>query len=227
MRRETELGLSTRIRYQVFGSRVSGVFSLGGDLKLFQKLIRARDRSALTNYARECVDLVYWYAVNYKLPITTISLVQGRAMGGGLEAALAGDVVVAERQSSMGFPEVLFNMFPGMGAYSLLLQRLPPKKAEQLIRSGRLYSAEELHDIGLVDVLADEGKGEEAVEEYIRQTQRKSKGHHALRRAINGVYPLRFDELLSVVDVWVDAALDLDDADLKTMERIGQAQIAR
>ena len=54
-------------------------------------------------------------------------------MGGGFEAALAGDVVVAERQSSMGFPEVLFNMFPGMGGHTLLLQRLPSKRAEQLL----------------------------------------------------------------------------------------------
>ena len=94
-----------------------------------------------------------------------------------------------------------------------------------IIQSGRLYSAEELYEIGLVDVIADEGKGEEAVTEYIRQTQRKSKGHFALREAIDRVHSLAFDDLLSVVDIWVEAALNLDESDLRTMERFSQAQM--
>ena len=55
---------------------------------------------------------------SFNLPFTTISLVQGDALGGGFEAALCGDIIIAEKQARFGFPEVLFNLFPGMGAYN-------------------------------------------------------------------------------------------------------------
>src|SRR3972149_4441233 len=56
--------------------------------------------------------------------LTTISLVQGDALGGGFETALSSDVIIAEQSAAMGLPEVLFNLFPGMGAYSLLTRRI-------------------------------------------------------------------------------------------------------
>jgi enoyl-CoA hydratase/carnithine racemase len=150
IRDELDSGREQRLRYQILTSRIPGVFSLGGDLALFRRLIRNRDRDALLRYACACIDLVYTNAVNYKLPVVTISLIQGQALGGGFEAALAANVVVAERQSKLGLPEVMFNMFPGMGAYQLLTRRLTAAKAEELILSGRTYSAEELHQMGLV-----------------------------------------------------------------------------
>ena len=143
---EVERGLERRLRYQVFASDVPGIFSLGGDLRLFRRYICARDRAALRAYALSCVDIVHDNATGYGLPITTISLVQGDALGGGFEAALAAHVVVAERQCKMGLPEILFNLFPGMGAAQLLARRLPPARAEAFISSGQTYDAEELFE---------------------------------------------------------------------------------
>jgi len=57
---------------------------------------------------------------------------------------------VAEKNAKMGLPEIMFNLFPGMGAYHLLCRRLPAVKAEQLILSGHTYSADELHEMGVV-----------------------------------------------------------------------------
>jgi DSF synthase len=54
------------------------------------------------------------------LPILTVGLVQGAALGGGFEALLSFDYVVAERDATFGLPEILFGLFPGMGAHSLL-----------------------------------------------------------------------------------------------------------
>jgi len=113
--REVAAGRDGCIRYQVLASRIPGIFSLGGDLLHFSKLIEARDREGLIRYGIDCVDLVYWTSVGYNLPVTTIALVQGTAQGGGFEAALAAHVIVAERQCRFGFPEVMFNLFPGMG----------------------------------------------------------------------------------------------------------------
>ena len=225
VKQELAGGHPNRLRYQVFASRISGTFSLGGDLAFFRRCIATNDRASLRRYATACVDVVYANATNYDLPVTTISLVQGQALGGGFEAALAANVVVAERQCKMGLPEVLFNLFPGMGAYQLLTRRLSPVQAERFIESGRTYSAEELYDMGLVDVLADNGKGEDAVRAYIRSHDRHFNGRQALRRAIRASAPtLDRQALQRSVDVWLDAAFSLTPKDEQTMSYLLRAQ---
>ena len=59
-------------------------------------------------------------------------------------SALSCDMLIAERQAKLGLPEVVFNLFPGMGAYTYLSRRIGSMKAEELIMSGRLYTAEEM-----------------------------------------------------------------------------------
>jgi len=215
------------IRFQVLGSSVPGVFSLGGDLDLFRHLIKTRDRDGLLAYGTACIDMVYKHAISYHRPITTISLVQGDAIGGGFEAALASNLIIAERATQMGCPEVLFNLFPGMGAFSLLARRVSLAQAERIVMSGRLYTAAELYEMGVVDILADDGKGAQVAEAYIRRQQRLTKAHEAIHKVRQRISPLDYQELLDVVTIWVDAALDLDQHDLKIMERLVSAQDRR
>jgi len=224
IREELDSECTQPLRYQVLTSRIPGIFSLGGDLALFRKLIRAQDREALLRYACACIDLVYTNAVNYKLPVVTISLIQGQALGGGFEAALAANVVVAEKQSKLGLPEVMFNMFPGMGAYQLLTRRLTPARAEELILSGRTFSAEELHHMGLIDVLAEPGEGEEAVRQYIKKRHRLFHAHQGLRRAIQAASPLDYGALIRVAEAWVSQAMELKPRDLELMDYLIRAQ---
>ena len=225
--RECEDGVVDRLCYQVFASAVPAVFSLGGDLRLFRRHILERDHRALREYAMSCIDVVHDNATGYGLPITTISLVQGDALGGGFEAALAAHVVVAERQCKMGLPEILFNLFPGMGAAQLLTRRLPPAKAEAFIASGRTYRAEELYEMGLVDVLADEGRGEEAVWSYIRTHHRQARGRRALREVFAQVAPLDRESLERTTDMWVDAAMGISERDLEVIDYLIRAQARR
>ena len=140
------------------------MFNLGGDLALFLLLIRSRDRDALAHYARLCIDNIHAQIQHYQCPtLTTVSLVQGEALGGGFEMALCSDVLIAEESAMLGLPEILFNLFPGMGAYSLLARRATPRIAEELILSGKVLPAARLHEMGIVDVLAKDGEGEAAV----------------------------------------------------------------
>ncbi len=224
---EQARGTASPVRYLVAGSRVDGVFNLGGDLDLFQSLIRAGDREGLWRYARQCIDVLYANAVNLDCELTTISLVQGSALGGGLEGAISSNVLIAERGVEMGFPEILFNLFPGMGAYSLLARRIGPAAAERMILSGRLYKAEELYDMGVVDVLAEPGAGEAAVHQYIRQHSRARNGFEAVKRVRQRYSPVVYAELLDIVGIWVDAALKIEAKDLRMMERLVRAQNRR
>ncbi|MBW2660385.1 MAG: enoyl-CoA hydratase/isomerase family protein, partial [Deltaproteobacteria bacterium] len=143
--KKTDINLP--IRYVVLYSQVSGVFSLGGDLALFSKLIKEKNREQLLDYAKKCVDICYLNSVNMHLPVTTISMVEGLALGGGFESALSGNILVASEDAEMGFPEIRFNLFPGMGAYSLLTRRSGRAIAEKMILSGATYSGKQLYEM--------------------------------------------------------------------------------
>ncbi|MFT5176302.1 MAG: DSF synthase [Gammaproteobacteria bacterium] len=213
------------LRYQVLASRIPGVFSLGGDLALLRQCTTNRDTRTLARYAQAAVSLVHSSADAFGGELTTIALVQGQALGGGFEAALAAHVLVAERSAKMAFPEVLFNMFPGMGAYQLLSRRLSQREAEQMILSGRTYSALELHALGVVDVLADDGEGEAAVRRYIRMHDRQHHARIGLRRALQVASPLDLDVLQRMAKVWVDTAMGLAPRDLDTIDYLLRAQL--
>jgi DSF synthase len=214
-------------RCLVWGSNLPGVFNLGGDLELFARFIRDRDEEGLRHYAYRCVDTVYNNLTNFGLPLLNITLVQGDALGGGFEAVLSSDVIIAEKGSKFGLPEVLFNLFPGMGAYSLLCRRLDGARAKQMIMSGRLYSAEELYELGIIDVLAEPGDGRAAVQRYIEQSERRYAMLLALGEVRRRCQPITYSELIDVTDLWVDTALSLSKADLRRMERLVNAQQRR
>lgn len=217
----------TPFDYFVFASRIPGTFSLGGDLGMFAEKIRSRDRATLTHYAHSCIDVVHNNHIAFDLPVVTMALVQGDALGGGFESALSMDMIAAERSAKMGLPEILFNLFPGMGAYSFLSRKIGAVQTEKMILSGRIYTAEELHEMGIVDILAEDGQGEEAVREYIdRHAYRHNayRGVFQMRRRVNTV---SHEELLDVVDIWVDAVLNLKEPDLRKMARLTAAQDRR
>jgi DSF synthase len=203
------------------------VFNLGGDLDLFSQLIRARDRDGLLRYARECVDSVHLLHTRLHPNAHTIGLVEGDALGGGFELALACQTIVAESGVQMGFPEVLFGLFPGMGAYSLLSRRVSPKLAEEMMLNGRMYTSDELHRMGIVDVLVPKGEGVRAVHETIRQNRRIAAARLALHRVRDLVHPVSLDELTRITEIWVDTALQLGDKSLRIMERLVRAQLRR
>lgn len=212
------------IEYVVLASGKQGVFNLGGDLDLFKQLIDSHDRQGLLRYGRACIDVLYRNYISHDLPVTTVSLVQGECLGGGFEAALSSDVIVAEKRSRFGFPEILFNLFPGMGAYSFLERRIGQRGAEDLISSGKIYSAEDMAAMGVIDVVSEDGGGEEAVGALIRRRGRSRNGLAGLAAARRAVHRLEFKELLDVVEIWVDSALRLNPRDLKLMQRLVSRQ---
>lgn len=215
-----------RLRHVVMASD-AGAFNLGGDLELFARLIRQGDREKLLDYARKCVEGVHHIHAGLGGDVRTIALVQGDALGGGLELALACHTIVAEEGVSMGLPEVLFGLFPGMGAYSFLSKRVPPQLAEKIILEGKVYRSEEMHAMGVVDILVPRGEGEAAVADLIRRQQRAATAHLALNAVRAIAQPVGYDELMGITEVWVDTALTLNERSLRTMDRIVRAQTRR
>jgi len=212
------------LRYLVLGSRAPGVFCFGGDLELFERLIRTGDRDGLVRYGYRCVQILHRNMHSLDLPMLTIGLVQGAALGGGFEALLSFDYIVAERDATFGLPEILFGLFPGMGAHSILSRKLGSAMADRLIVSNHTYTAEEMYELGLVHHLAENGEGLAACEDFIRKSERRHPGLVNARKAMKTTNPIGLSELKRIVDLWADAALQLSDGDLKVMNRLTRAQ---
>ncbi|WP_273151201.1 crotonase/enoyl-CoA hydratase family protein [Methylophaga thiooxydans] len=210
--------------YLVLASDVDNVFNLGGDLALFSELIAKQDADGLLQYAISCIDVLYANMVHLNTDLTTIALVKGDALGGGFEAALSSNVLVAEKGSKLGLPEVLFNLFPGMGAYSLLSRKIGPSQAEKMILAGKLYTAEELYEMGVVDILAEPGDGELEVYRFVDKTSKSQNSHEALRKVRDLCNPVSYEELVSITKIWVESALKLTPRDLRMMKRLVQRQ---
>ena len=221
---EMRVSQGEKYDYVVVGSDVKGVFNLGGDLNLFKNYIETNDRDALFSYAMRCIDILHENISHLECELTTIALVQGDALGGGFESALASNVVIAEKGVRMGLPEVLFNLFPGMGAYSLLSRRVGTAKAEQIILSGKLYTSDELFDLGVIDILAEKGEGEMEVYKYVKAANRYSNSYSSIRKVRDICNQISYDELIDVAKVWTDAAFKLNERDLKVMGRLIKMQ---
>jgi len=218
------LGEPMPIQYTVLASGAPGVFNLGGDLDLFIRLIEGRDRGGLLNYGKACIDVLHHNYIGHGLPITTVSLVQGECLGGGFEAALSSDIIIAERQSRFGFPEILFNLFPGMGAYSFLDRRVGRRPTEELLSTGKIYSADDMLALGVIDAVVDRGQGEAEVSALVRRNGRSRNGLVGIAGARRRVTGITYQELLDVVHLWVDAALRLTSRDRKLMQRLVSRQ---
>ncbi len=212
------------LRYLVLGSRSPDVFCFGGDLELFQRLIRERKREALVEYGHRCCRILDRNIRTLGIPMLTIGMVQGTALGGGFEALLSFDYIVAEKQATFGLPEIMFGLYPGMGAHAFLARKLGSAMADRIIVSNETFTAQKMYDLGLVHALAEPGDGVNAVREFIKKSDRRHAGLVGSRRAIKEVWQLHLAELNRITEMWADTALQLREQDLKVMSRLVAAQ---
>ena len=212
------------LHYLLLGSRTPGVFNLGADLQHLLNKIHAGDRQGLVDYGESCVRILHRNMNSLDLPMITIGLAQGDALGGGFESLLSFDVIIAERSAKFGFPEAMFGLFPGMGAFSLVARRVGAALAEEMMLSGRVYSAEEMKEIGLLHMVVEPGQGIEAAHNYMQRNKRRHSGARAVFRTGHMVNRISLEELDRIVQIWADACLHLRASDLNVMQRLVAAQ---
>lgn len=213
--------------FYVGGSDNLSVFNVGGDLPFFVECIRRQDAKSLNDYARACIQLVHQMDHSLGGRVFTICVLEGDALGGGFEAAISFNHLIAERGVKLGLPESLFNAFPGMGAYSHLSRRLGPRQAREMILSGKLFDAEELFELGIVATIVDKGRGREAARDFLAQNAKKQPMLLAMEKVRRRVDPITLNELLDVAEIWVENSLRLGASELRRMELLAAAQLRR
>jgi enoyl-CoA hydratase/carnithine racemase len=120
------------------------VFAAGADIKEMEK----RDPVTTFRHITEFQDV---YTRVERLPKVTIAAINGYALGGGCELALACDFRICAEDSQLGQPEILLGIIPGAGGTQRLPRLVGVGRAKELIYSGRFVPAQEALDIGLVD----------------------------------------------------------------------------
>ncbi|HMR30253.1 MAG TPA: crotonase/enoyl-CoA hydratase family protein [Geminicoccaceae bacterium] len=211
-------------RWLVWASDAPRVWSLGGDLTSFTAMIRSGDEAGLRAYAHLAIDILHDNHINLDLPIQSAALVEGDAIGGGFEAMLTDDLVVAERGAKFGLPEILFNLFPGMGAQSFLERKLGPQMARRLIEDGITRSADEMQALGLVDLVCEPGEGESRLRRHIDETAARFGTMRTLQRVRQRSNPVTKRELVDIVDLWTDLAMELGEPELRRMDALARVQ---
>jgi enoyl-CoA hydratase len=125
---------------------------------------------------RERTHREAFFAVNGTLfqkledfPRPTVAAIEGYALGGGLELALACDLRVASRSAKIGLPEVTLGIYPAAGGTWRLPRLIGLGRAKELVFTGRILDAEEANALGLFERLVDEGKAVEAARSIATQ----------------------------------------------------------
>lgn len=93
--------------------------------------------------------------------------------------------------------------------------------------NGTIYSSDELHRLGVIDVLVPKDEGPQAVHDLIRRNQRITHARAAMNRVRQIRNPVTLTELMQVTEIWVDTAMQLGEKSLRTMERLVRAQQKR
>lgn len=210
----------------ILSSHVDGIFNMGGDLGLMAAAARAADNAALQEYGRLTASLVHRTWNGLGVGLTTIAAIDGDAFGGGCEAALSANIVVATATSRFAFPEVRFGLYPAMGATSLVGRRVSPAFATEWITSGRTLDARHAERSGLVDRIVFE-KPEQCTLRFLRShasSWRKLREVARLRR-LHADYSS--EEAERIVLQWATTVAAMPQRKLTQIERIVRAQKAR
>jgi len=108
-----------------------------------------------------------------EFPVPVVASVRGFALGGGLELALACDLIVAADTAQLGQPEISLGIIPGFGGTQRLVRRVGPGKARYLIFTGTRVSAEEAYRMGLVDRVVPAAELDDAVQTLAQELASK------------------------------------------------------
>ena len=184
--------VAARVKVVVVTSAVERFFAAGADIKQMQDL----DPAGFEAYHHQMRDSL---ARLVDADFVTIAAIEGVALGGGLELALACTLRVAGRAARLGLPESKLGLIPGAGGTQRLPRLVGRGRALDLMLTGRTVEADEALAIGLVDRLADAGQAEATARALATELAQLSlPALTAVRRCVDAAQDLPLAEGLAV-----------------------------
>lgn len=184
-------------------SKLAGGFSAGADLReLYQRM---QEVPALERIARVRDFLERIHRVLNKIdgaPFTTIAAVHGVCFGGGLELALACDLIVADKTARFCFPELRLGLIPGFGGVPRLKRDVGNAVVRDLLLTGRSLNAQKVANAGLVSQLAGDGEALQVARATAAQVAKFDR--QTVTAAKRFIKPIPLEELRREIEIFCD-----------------------
>ena len=142
-------------------------FSAGADIKAMKGMnaLKARELSQMGEKLCSALE-------NLEKPV--IAAINGYALGGGLEVAMACDIRIASENAKMGQTEINIGLIPGWGGTQRLTRLIGMTKAKELIFTGKMIDAKTAEQLGLVNMVIPQDKFREAVRQFALELAQKA-----------------------------------------------------
>jgi enoyl-CoA hydratase/carnithine racemase len=165
-------------------------FVSGGDLKELSSIRTHEDAVHMASRVRQVLDRVAAF------PIPVIAALNGHALGGGAEVAIAADIRIAADDVKIGFNQVTLGIMPAWGGAERLAQAIGRSRALLAIATGALYDAPTAERLGLVDIVVPRAEFEDEWRKLARQMAATAPGTtRAVKSVVQAAVPTLHPEL--------------------------------
>ena len=152
------------------GSDTTGCFDDGG----YRVIVKVISQKGTCQFGHQVDDMIATFnrifELSDQIEVPIIAAIQGYCLGGGMELAIACDVIVAAEGAQFGQPEIKVGFFPPYAAIRLP-QLVGPAKAIEICTTGKFYSAREAQGLGMVAHVAEEGQLDETAAKLVKEIQ--------------------------------------------------------
>ena len=195
-----------RARVLIIRGAGDKAFCAGGDIKELEQMRSEADAAAMAYQMRATLDRIP------QLAIPVIAALNGDALGGGAELAVACDFRIAAAHARIGFPQISLGLMPAWGASERLASLVGRGRALGILLGGRAMEAEEALQLGLVELVVPSGQFDEKVNELATGIAAAPPAAVAgIKSSVNAVQPHRYPDLASTTveafaRTWADPA---------------------
>jgi enoyl-CoA hydratase len=184
-------------------SELKAGFCAGADLRELYQRSSALEMAQAVRGVRDFLERIH-RALNRidASPLTTIAAVHGVTFGGGLELALACDLIIADRTARFAFPELRLGLIPGFGGIPRLKRDIGNAVIRDLLLTGRSFNATKAQQAGLVSQVVGEGEGLPAARATAAQLGKFDRRTAAAAKQF--IKPIPYEELKQEIDIFCD-----------------------
>ena len=195
------------IKVIVLKSALEKFFSAGADIKVFQAN-SVEQNKILVTHAQKVATLLS------ESPKVTIAAINGHALGGGLELAMACDIRLgSDKPYLLGLPEIKLGLIPGNGGSQRLIRLINRTRALELLLTGDTFNGQESYELGLFSHIYPTDEFDKSVTTYAEKLAKgPAQAMSAIKKCVNQGIELSLKEGLVLEDQLVDPLYDSEDA---------------